>query len=219
MVAAGGVSICLYAGHKRATSWAVTSTGGGAEFDPAPDWRSIKAVVAELLNAVPERFRHCVNGKPSYVHLVSWGLPHVRFSRSSERWRRSCRASLALPYDRTPFRIRILRRCSPPPREQCRYRRRPVTGQSKTMAQSPGPIHGPKNRLLLRRWARTVAPISHQPQSLQTRMPIPADNNVVVHCDAKRPRDVDDRFCHQDIGLRRRRVAGGVVVHQDQRGA
>ena len=44
-------------------------------------------------------------------------------------------------------------------------------------------------------------------------MPILADDDVIVHGDAERPRDVDDRFRHLDVGLRRRRIAGGVVVH------
>src|SRR5437762_12160275 len=53
-----------------------------------------------------------------------------------------------------------------------------------------------------------------QPQPLQARMPVLADNDVVVHGNAERGRDVDDRFRHLDVGLRRRRVATGMIVHQ-----
>ena len=51
-------------------------------------------------------------------------------------------------------------------------------------------------------------------QPLQTRMPVLADDDVVVHGNAERGGDLDDRLGHVDIGLRRRRIAGGVVVHQ-----
>ena len=40
-----------------------------------------------------------------------------------------------------------------------------------------------------------------------------ADNDVVMHGDAERVGDIDDRLGHLDVGLRRRRVAGGMVVH------
>jgi hypothetical protein len=53
---------------------------------------------------------------------------------------------------------------------------------------------------------------SNQPQPLQTRMPVFADDDVIVHGDAERPGDVDDCPGHRDVGLRRRRVAGGMVV-------
>jgi hypothetical protein len=45
-------------------------------------------------------------------------------------------------------------------------------------------------------------------------MPVLADDDVVVHGNAERGGDVDNRLGHMDIGLRRRRVAGRVVVHQ-----
>src|SRR2546427_8928465 len=51
------------------------------------------------------------------------------------------------------------------------------------------------------------SPRLDQPQPLQARMPVLADNDVVVHGNAERGRDVDDRFRHLDVGLRRRRVA------------
>ena len=46
-------------------------------------------------------------------------------------------------------------------------------------------------------------------------MPASADDDVVVHGDAERRCDIDDRLGHLDIGLRRGRIAGGMVVHQD----
>src|SRR5258705_13519353 len=60
---------------------------------------------------------------------------------------------------------------------------------------------------------RTGSP-SDQPHPLQTRMPVLADDDVVVHGNAERGGDIDDRLRHLDIGLRRRRVAGGTVVHE-----
>ena len=42
---------------------------------------------------------------------------------------------------------------------------------------------------------------SYQPHPLQTRMSILADDNVVVHGDAERGGDVDDRLGHLDVGL------------------
>ena len=49
-------------------------------------------------------------------------------------------------------------------------------------------------------------------------MSVLADDDVVMHGDAERRGDVDDRFRHPDVRLRRRRIAGGVVVHQKDRG-
>ena len=43
-------------------------------------------------------------------------------------------------------------------------------------------------------------------------MPVLADDDVVVHGDAEWRCDVDDRFRHLKIRLRRRRIAGGMVV-------
>src|SRR3954468_11801804 len=59
---------------------------------------------------------------------------------------------------------------------------------------------------------------SYQPHSLQTRMAVFADDDVVVDGDAERAGDVDDRLGHLDIGLRGCRIAARVVVDQDQRG-
>ena len=44
-------------------------------------------------------------------------------------------------------------------------------------------------------------------------MPVFADDDVVVDGNAERGGDIDDRFRHLDIGLRGRRIAGGVVMH------
>ena len=49
-------------------------------------------------------------------------------------------------------------------------------------------------------------------------MPVLADNDVIVHRDAQRPGDVDDRLGHVDVGARRRRIALRMVVHQDDGG-
>ena len=53
-----------------------------------------------------------------------------------------------------------------------------------------------------------------QLHTLQARMPVLADDDMVVHGDAQWRGDVDDRFRHLDIRLRWRRIAGRVVVHQ-----
>jgi hypothetical protein len=55
---------------------------------------------------------------------------------------------------------------------------------------------------------------SHQLQRLETRMPVAADDEVVVHRNAQRARDLDDRPRHVDVGARGGRIAGGMVVHQ-----
>ena len=47
--------------------------------------------------------------------------------------------------------------------------------------------------------------------------PVLADDDVVVDCDAERLCRVDDLARHFDVGVGGRRVAGGVVVDQDQR--
>jgi len=43
-------------------------------------------------------------------------------------------------------------------------------------------------------------------------VPAFADDDVVVHGNAERRCDIDDRFRHLDVGLGRRRIAAGVVV-------
>ena len=59
---------------------------------------------------------------------------------------------------------------------------------------------------------------SDQPHALQARMPVLTDDDVVMHGDAERGRDLDDRFRHLDVRLRGRRIATGMIVHQDQCG-
>ena len=48
-------------------------------------------------------------------------------------------------------------------------------------------------------------------------MAVLADDDVVVHGNAERLGNVNDRLRHLDVGVARRRVAGRVIVHQDQR--
>jgi len=55
---------------------------------------------------------------------------------------------------------------------------------------------------------------SYQPQALHAGMPVLADDDVIVHRYAKRTGDIDDRLGHMDIRLRRRWIAGGVIVDQ-----
>src|SRR6266545_3944951 len=45
-----------------------------------------------------------------------------------------------------------------------------------------------------------------------------SDDDVVVHGNPERLGHVDDRLRHLDVGARRRRIAGGMVVHQHDRG-
>ena len=54
----------------------------------------------------------------------------------------------------------------------------------------------------------------HQFHALEAGMPVLADDDVVMHGDPERLGDVDDRFRHLDVGLRRRRIAGGMVVQE-----
>ena len=63
-------------------------------------------------------------------------------------------------------------------------------------------------------WPRKPTPLD-QLQPLETRMSFFSDDDVVVYGDTERRGDVDDRACHMDIGLRWRRIAGGVIVHQN----
>ena len=43
-------------------------------------------------------------------------------------------------------------------------------------------------------------------------MSVLADDDVIVHGDAERTCDVDDRLGHLDVRLRCRRIAGGMIV-------
>ena len=45
-------------------------------------------------------------------------------------------------------------------------------------------------------------------------MPAFADDDGIVHGDAERACDVEDCLGHLDIGLRRRRIAAGVVMDE-----
>jgi len=45
-------------------------------------------------------------------------------------------------------------------------------------------------------------------------MPVLADDDVIMHGDPEWFCDLDDRLCHLDVGLRRRRVAGGMVMEE-----
>jgi hypothetical protein len=45
-------------------------------------------------------------------------------------------------------------------------------------------------------------------------MTVLADDDVVVDGNAERGGDLDDRLGHLDIGLRGRRIAGGMIVHR-----
>lgn len=46
-------------------------------------------------------------------------------------------------------------------------------------------------------------------------MAVAADDDVVVHGDAERPCRVDDHLRHVDVGARRGRIAGGMVVDEE----
>ena len=54
----------------------------------------------------------------------------------------------------------------------------------------------------------------NQLQRLQARVAVPADDDVVVHGDAERLGDIDDRLRHVDIGARGRWIAARMIVHQ-----
>ena len=59
---------------------------------------------------------------------------------------------------------------------------------------------------------------SNQLQPFQARVTVLADDDVIVHRNAERAGNVDDGLGHLDIGLRRRRIAGRMVVHWDDGG-
>jgi hypothetical protein len=58
---------------------------------------------------------------------------------------------------------------------------------------------------------RTTA--SDQPQALQTGMTVLADDDVIMHRYPERGGDVDNRAGHLDVGLRGRRIAGGMIMY------
>ena len=50
-------------------------------------------------------------------------------------------------------------------------------------------------------------------------MAVLADDDVIVHRNSERARNRHDRFRHLDIGGRRRRIAGRMIVHQSSMSA
>ena len=60
--------------------------------------------------------------------------------------------------------------------------------------------------------------LAQQAEVAQAGVAAAADDQVVVHRDAERLGGVDDVARDGDVGLRRGRVAGRMVVHQDQGG-
>ncbi len=67
-----------------------------------------------------------------------------------------------------------------------------------------------------RTWLRPVFALGelHQLQPAQARMPVLADDNVVMHRDPERSGDVHDLPRHLDIDRGRCRIAGGMIVHR-----
>ena len=55
---------------------------------------------------------------------------------------------------------------------------------------------------------------SNKLQRLGTRMPVLPDNEMVVHRDTERARDLHDRLRHLDIGARGGRITRGMVVQK-----
>jgi hypothetical protein len=55
---------------------------------------------------------------------------------------------------------------------------------------------------------------SNQPQPLETRVSFLPDDDVVVHRDAERLRDLDDLLRHLDVRAGGRRITGGMVVQE-----
>ena len=59
---------------------------------------------------------------------------------------------------------------------------------------------------------------SNQLQPLEAGVTLLADDDVIVHRNAERARHGDDLLRHLDIGARRCRIAGGMIVHEDDGG-
>jgi hypothetical protein len=53
---------------------------------------------------------------------------------------------------------------------------------------------------------------------LKLAWPLRPTDDVVVDDDAERRDDIDDRPCHGDVRLRRRRIARRMIVNEDERG-
>ena len=74
-----------------------------------------------------------------------------------------------------------------------------------------GPIGcWPHRRSEPMRIQRSRALASNQLQRLETRVAVLADDEMVVHGNAERARDLDDCLGHLDVGARGRRIGGGM---------
>src|ERR1035437_7689570 len=107
------------------------------------------------------------------------------------------------------------------PASQCSEQKCPyfngllVTGSAGNVAAltlSPGSLCEVRDQVRLS--SRETSSLD-QLQPLQAGMPVLADDDVIVDGDAERSGDIDDRPGHLDIRQRRRRIAGGMIVHQD----
>src|SRR3981189_986134 len=74
--------------------------------------------------------------------------------------------------------------------------------------QFPGAAAGGARAELIRTWRG-----SNMLQRLEARMPVLADNEMVVHRDTEGARDLHNRLRHLDVGARGGRIARGMVVH------
>src|SRR6266536_4348104 len=64
---------------------------------------------------------------------------------------------------------------------------------------------------------RGAAARSNQPQRLEARVALAADDDVVVQGNPERAGGFDDLLGHLHVGARGARIAGGMVVHEDER--
>lgn len=55
----------------------------------------------------------------------------------------------------------------------------------------------------------------NQPEPPEAGMAVAPDDDVVVHAYAERLGRVDDHLRHVDVGARRSRIAGGMVVDEE----
>ena len=60
----------------------------------------------------------------------------------------------------------------------------------------------------------SIASRSYQLQPLETGLAFFADDDVIVHQNTERLRHDDNPLRHLDVGARRRRVAGKMIVHE-----
>ena len=61
------------------------------------------------------------------------------------------------------------------------------------------------------------SPRSNYANRFHAQMPVPSQYDVIVDDDAKLRRNVDDLLRHVHIGLRRRGIAGRMIVREDDR--